>query len=581
MIRITKHYKDKNGMLKIGVAQEFIPSLFYYSPFPLSDEIKQKFAIPEYGFSNLGQKDLIIDEFISSTDAEMMEQNSYLCSYIDDSSGQAGIFATISWFKEDDIEHLVAYEMENDVKIFPRYHYYTDLHEKIDALLRFEYILGKPFDKAKEDFQRYREEALEGVDVLAREKDLRKSEQDKLMVEVKQDYPAALFDIIENNQTRMESAPTSPGEFLAVLTSNPGPLVYSLTKEPCDYLWSTIEPFENWDYPDVFLDTLSTEDTDTQETLDLHSKMADLVQKNSNIQDVQDFLRENLVDFLVEYESCVRSITFSYARIWKLKESYLVGLYKATNKGLRNNVPYAMFREGTGWKIIFDGKSFSGLRGKGFLWIYLTLFHQPSPVYYTALHDTYDAPEASTADQIVISKEPENNYHSRGYTDFEQAAYENKTIDHMEHTDELQITYSGVLTKQYYADVPTLKKFQEELEKKELALERARSAGIVELLEEKMDDLIEFLELLEKNYGIRKVKAKPGEGAYRLISSRLKDERYLKINGRIKKNYRDALDIFSKTKEAKALYEHFKDNFRSEAGAFIYEAPEGIHWHLD
>jgi hypothetical protein len=93
--------------------------------------------------------------------------------------------------------------------------------------------------------------------------------------------------------------------------------------------------------------------------------------------------------------------------------------------------------------------------------------------------------------------------------------------------------------------------------------------------------LTEFQEFLEKKIGLRVIKTREGDGDYKLISSKFKDERYHKINGKIKKNYRDALGVLKKTKEAEMLHAHFSKYIRSEDGAFIYEPPEDIDWHLD
>jgi hypothetical protein len=54
---------------------------------------------------------------------------------------------------------------------------------------------------------------------------------------------------------------------------------------------------------------------------------------------------------------------------------------------------------------------------------------------------------------------------------------------------------------------------------------------------------------------------------------------YKIINDKIKKNYRDAMKKL-KTLD-KSLHSYFSEHVRSEGGAFIYEPPEGIDWHLD
>ena len=119
---------------------------------------------------------------------------------------------------------------------------------------------------------------------------------------------------------------------------------------------------------------------------------------------------------------------------------------------------------------------------------------------------------------------------------------------------------------------------------KELAIEKAKQSDDIETFEEALDDMTEFLEDLEKKYGIRKIKnvdPKPGEKDYKLVSQMFKDERYKQIGENIKKNYRDALNLLKKTKDAKDLHAHLLNSIRKEGGAFIYEPSEDIAWHLD
>ena len=60
-----------------------------------------------------------------------LEQN-YLCSYIYWDEPPIGSFASVWWFKTDDIEALVKIENENRVRVFPRYVHKMAWYERYD-----------------------------------------------------------------------------------------------------------------------------------------------------------------------------------------------------------------------------------------------------------------------------------------------------------------------------------------------------------------------------------------------------------------------------------------------------------------
>ncbi len=561
---LKKSDPDDKGQSLTWMPELISVNLRYYSPFGERSAALKDFCIHEYAYDKPIDTLEFSDDFITTILGEPKDLQGSFCSYdISDNIEPAGTYTGIYWFDEKSIAEITNDENEKKKRLFPRYHYFHDLMEKIDALLTYNYYYGRQIGQVLIDTEESMKKDLKNYEFHY----LKKEDIDKRKKQIEIDFEKS-------------------GKFFGILISDP--IEFNLfIREPlknCDYFWITGDPFSGKGMPEDFsFGSYSDEDTEFSTGVrNNHKKMVELIQENFHKQYVQEFLKDNLIDFLEEYEGLLQSSTFSYAAVWELKESYLKGLFKATQIGLRSELPYAMYREGEGWKIVFDGKSFGGLRGKGFLWMYLTLFHQPSPVYYTSLHDTYEAKSAQgTGDQVAYGNNPDENFQSRGHKDFEQETYEKKTTEYMEKTEQLTETRSGVLTKQYYADPTTIKKFKEELEEKELAIEQAQSVGNIELLEERMDALTEFLEFYEKKIGIRKVKTGKGKRDYKIISSKFKDERYQKINGKIKKNYRDALSVLKDIKEAEKLHAHFLKYFRSEDGAFIYEAPAGIDWHLD
>jgi len=180
------------------------------------------------------------------------------------------------------------------------------------------------------------------------------------------------------------------GKFFGILISDPIEL-NPFMREPfknCDYLWIMKDPFSGKGMPEDF-SFGNQPDEATKLSSDIrnnHKKMVDLIQKNFHKQYVQEFLKDNLIDFLEEYEGLIQSNPFSYAAVWELKESYLEGLYTATNKGLSSESPYVMKREMDAWIMVFNNiKSEKLLRGIGFAYIYYLLCNENEYYYHSEL----------------------------------------------------------------------------------------------------------------------------------------------------------------------------------------------------
>ena len=586
---IGKETKSVIGNSSFRPYGHFPLNLRYYSPIPLNGELQKKFDIEECAFDPT-DRNYFFDDIKIFIRGQNNDLDSQFCSIIQEgylnndplyghasNSFPVGDEAYIYWFREDQIPTLIDFENEKNERIFPRYHYLPELLTKAAALLRYNYQSDTMSSKTRFELKFMMRKYCEQVTT---------DKNNKL------DQPPSFEDLLEKKKNDIISDPKMPGNFLEFLFLEPhivGDFPGQILKHS-EFLWVENNPLNGRGLPDDFIFGKSYGDFGkmADEVLDSHRKRVERIRTNQSKQYVQEFLKENLVVFLKKYEALIQSNTFSYAAIWELKESYLEKLYQKVNIGLRDEVPYVIYREGNSWKIVFDGKPFGGLTGMGFLWLYLTILHQPSPVYYTALHDTYVAKQNEDTDnQTEYGSDPDDgasNVHRRGHADFEQESYEKKRTENVQFTDQMALTYSGVLTKQYYADPETLEKYGDELEDKEFALEKARSSGDLEELEEKMDDLSSFLETIEKYYGIRKIKikARPGEKDYKLVSSKFKDKRHKKIGINIRKNYRDAITTLKKIKDPAIndLLDHLSKHFRSEGGAFIYTPPEGFNWHL-
>ncbi len=382
-IDVVVHKQNENGESILIPKSSFVPDLQYHSPFMLKNEIIDELSIG-YFTSNHMDDVSTSDQILNYIDEERPELKDWYCSFVGDSNKPIYTFRTVCWFDEKIINACLQYENDHGIRIFPRYHYHTELMESVNSLLGYNYFMGKTFDQAKADHEKKNSEALEAIKAYAR-----KTNQnfENIIEESGVNSTAILIQIIEQNQERIANDPVIPGKFLRMLTSKPAPLGNLLTEGVCDYLWSEVKPFERRDFPGFFISEIDDLDLKilTHQKLKNHLKMVDLVQENYTKQYVQEFLKDNLVDFLGKYEDLTRSNSFSYADIWRLKESYLVRLYKSTLKGVSDEAPYVMKRDGEDWKIIYNGDSRGLLKGIGFGYIYHLLENENEEYYHSEL----------------------------------------------------------------------------------------------------------------------------------------------------------------------------------------------------
>jgi len=568
-IDIVSCTENEKGEVLLNPKISFEPTLNYLSPFMLSSGVLHEFGIDFFGSTYMDDVS-ISDEILNHINETKPELKDRYCSFVGDSIKPISMFRTVFWFDEKKISNCLQYENDHGVRIFPRYHYHTGLIESVNSLLEFNYFMGKTFEQAKADHEKENSEALEAINAYAEETN---QNYKKLVKESGLNDSQVLIKIIEQNQDRIANDPIIPAKFLKILTSGPAPIENLLTEGVCDYLWSEVKPFENRDFPESFVDEIDdiTLKIQTHEKFDKHVKMVKLVRENQNKQYVQDFLRANLVEFLERYEDQIQSNMFSYADVWRLKESFQKKLFKATNIGLMNDMPYAMHREGEGWRIVFNEKPFSGLRGKGFHWIYYIISAPGKKVYYRTLHA-----------QFGDKKQNED-------------AIEKKDSEGVIQADQLSISDDVVYSNRNEAELENRQTYEKAYRQLSLEKQEAHSKGHSAKVDRKINEISGFLKYLDdKNiqYDLEgyelKIKSRnitaTEDSTDTKDSADTKDStgtKYKIINDKIKKNYRDAMGKIKSIREAKELHNHFSKHIRSEGGAFIYTPSENIKWHIN
>nr|WP_321402075.1 hypothetical protein [uncultured Desulfobacter sp.] len=381
-LQIMKLEQTDTGKTIVEPVCSFEPQLRYYSPFNLDQKALGQRTVFYKGFSSPESSPYFYNELQDYTATELFDQEKLFCSYLAEDTPPMGSFSNVFWFREKDIPELLAIENEKHLRIFPRYIYRTELVTKIDHLLAYHYINGKRVDQAIADHKISTTDAREKLKDYARENNINfenLAESNGLM------EPDVFINEVQETLERMKIDPLIPAQFLDILTAKPSHLGEPWYQRHCDYLWASVNPFENKAFPEFFVDEIDDPDLGDKihDKNEKHITMAKLVQENSTTQYVQDFLKTNIIYFLEEYEGTLQSNEFSYAHVWQLKEFYLEELYKEILKGLSEQAPYVMKKEGKAWKIVFNGNPMSSLRRIGFAYLY-HLICNPNEYFFHA-----------------------------------------------------------------------------------------------------------------------------------------------------------------------------------------------------
>ena len=196
----------------------FKPTLNYLSPLMLKNEIVDELNIDYLG-SNYMDDVSISDEIQNHLDETRPELKDWYCSFLGDASNPISMFRTVYWFDEKKIGDCLTYENDHGVRIFPRYHYRTELVERANSLLEFNCFMGKPFDQAKADHEKGNVKTLEVLKEYAYENNLNFK---KLVHENSINDTSVLIKKIEQNQERIANDPIIPAEFLKMLSKTFG-----------------------------------------------------------------------------------------------------------------------------------------------------------------------------------------------------------------------------------------------------------------------------------------------------------------------------------------------------------------------
>jgi hypothetical protein len=254
-------------------------------------------------------------------------EKGYLSSYLYGNELPIGTVASVWWVKANDIEKLVKIENgHRKTRVFPRHFCETSFFERYDHFC-WKYKLYhdclRYFDDSDEDDTTYK--FLESMVARFRKDD----KKDVLCA-------SQFMDLLINYNP-------DPYNDAGVLTV------------PFKSLWKSIAPFLGDSVPDrisnVDPEKYKPNLADTQ-----IKEIADEIRNYTNNRYVQDWLKDNYLNFINEYISLVQQSDFSYGYVWDLKCNYLKKLHSILGDAASSEAQYVLVKDGNEWFLKFEGK---------------------------------------------------------------------------------------------------------------------------------------------------------------------------------------------------------------------------------
>lgn len=255
-------------------------------------------------------------------------------------------FASVLWFKPNDIEKIMEAENTKKVQLIPRYYYRGAWLKNINNFCWEHYLFKKNFDSNAPKYIKERTFVPYGE----------------------------------------ESNPEP--KFLRILLDDPTPLRISNhdVNKHYESLWKTKLPFKDESIPTDPSD-LNPDDFDNSEQESIRLQYVRKINRFSDEPFVHHFLNDNYQNFIKDYIALVQQKDFAYADFWQLKFQYLERLNGAVNTGRMMHYKYAFFKTGDVWILKYEGESLLLQDHKGLKYIHCLIANKGKKINTFELSD--------------------------------------------------------------------------------------------------------------------------------------------------------------------------------------------------
>ena len=368
------------------------PDLKYHSSViysPAQIEQLSKFGIPTFNCHlSENSKHNFSSMLATFLDECPYVEKDYLSSFIPGGEVPIGAFASVWWFKPEDIEKLVEIENEHQVRVFPRYVHKMNWYEQYDAFC-WQYKVYNDY------LASMKESASSNLDQLsdyAWENDIN---LDKLLEANPGLITEKTVEHLEKQAQQFQANDIQvASKFLHLLVNfDPAPWdVPGPMSEFYEELWKSPRPFVGAAVPANVEEINQRKYKPKLSDLEVKS-LADNVRGHFTKGHVQDWAMENHQNFIKDYIPLAHRSDFCYGLVWDLKCRYLAQVHAILDKAKVQEAKYEFFAEGPTWTIIFNGKALRGLRGSGFRYLLFLVKNQRRQYHTNQLNEIDAKPE--------------------------------------------------------------------------------------------------------------------------------------------------------------------------------------------
>ena len=365
----------KTSLISIGSWQVF-PEFKYFSPFHQNPKDYNEFKMFDISYWSVRDINNVILRLIDYLNNNPYLNEEYLCSLVLDDleiESLMGDNLNVIWFREKEIERLVAIENKKKIKIFPRYYCKNELIEKIERFCWKNYLCRQYLENSILEQNNTLEKMAQiadyhgcPVEELCEENDV--SSSTYLTEELLSDY---------NKNMELDFSLTS--DFMEILLDDFGLKYAGPLKDIYYFLYTTRFPFLN-----------------KKSQIPLHNFEHDInylnikANKVANIaenfapyfskENAQICLKQASSEFINDYIEISRNLPFSIADIWLLKERHLKKVYQTVKREAVFEEKFVFCQEGGSWRLSFKGKSTGGYTGDGFKYLHFIIQNKYEPV---------------------------------------------------------------------------------------------------------------------------------------------------------------------------------------------------------
>ena len=352
------------------------PELAYFSPSHQNPKESNEFQLFDISYWSVTDIEDVILRLTDYLEKNTYLNEEYLCSLVLDDldiESLMGENVNVIWFRENEIERLVAIENKKKIKIFPRYYWKNELIEKIERFCWKNFLCRK--DLANSIIEK--KNALEKMAQIAEHKGCSLEE----LCEENESSSTTYFveKLLSDFDRSKEFDFSLTSDFMEILLHDFGLKYKGQLKDVYTFLYTTRFPFQNRRSP-ISFQALELDSNSLNMALNSIENIAEKVNPYFSKENLQIHLKQASSEFIKDYLEFSQNLPFSIADVWLLKEKYLKEVYQTVKREAVFEEKFVFCQEGGSWRLSFKGKSTGGYTGDGFKYLHFIIQNKYDPV---------------------------------------------------------------------------------------------------------------------------------------------------------------------------------------------------------